>query len=1019
MRVGPVNQTSGAGIRRRFTARDAAKAVAMILLIAGLWALVLPGQAMADPLRPNGLLDLPGHAAIKYSPPTLVDINGDGRPEILVGTDDGKVVAATYSNGGLRLLWSYDTSQALGGATAIRGAVSVADLDGDGTMEIVAPVGEVFAENPGMPGARNTMGGIVVLNAQGRQLWHYVTYDHTGTGLRPDGYSDGVVGAPALGDLNNDGFLEIVFGSFDHRVYVFRHDGTLMPGWPQFVRDTVWTSPALADLNGDGLLEIIIGIDTHVEGPPFNTPNGGAIYVYRADGSLFPGWPQFIHQVIFSSPAIGDLDGDGRPEIIHGTGDFFQGNVDAGYRIYVWNTDGTLKWSARTDGFVHSAPALADLTGDGKLEIVAYGAGAKRVYAWRHNGSELWSQVPTNFQGNSNPVPLIGSPIIAAYTTNQPMVYANVLWDSVILDGRNGAQLTASRFPGDSRPGYVSGYTTADNAAAVGDLDGDGKLELVLASADNSGRQGQIAFWRLPAAATPANMPWPMFGRDPAHTNWYRPTPGFDARVVGHSLPEVLLEGETRQVEITLRNTGQSAWSPGQVYLGAVGSAGPLSSRNQIALSRTVPPGESITFQLPLTAPNTPGYYITAWRLHAGGAAFGPLVTEKVKVSNQPALHVLTAGGIFAGGLAAPLPGAHLAGDGAQFTNWPAARILKLVNNKRGYYMMDDYGGFWRGGDIFPLPNRGWQPDPQDFAPGPDGITYWVLLGDGTLYGCNTDHCDKSFNPATPRGIAARSLALTRDGHGVYVVDGYGGVYTGGNAPALALPNGLPLGYDGIVRIKLTPDGRGYYLLERSGRLWLGGNAPELAPKYAIRNGEDWARDFELTDDGLGYYLLDRFGAIHAGGAAAELTYTPPPTGDSNHARDLELVDTRRRMGPGLALTPGEVRVLAARGANSGQTTQLTLRNTGTDPFTWNAELGGGTAGNLLRVSPDRGTLAPGQSVVLSVSTVDLKSLPKGNHQHTLSVLASVAQVQADQSATIIVRVVDRVYRTALPTLLR
>lgn len=991
-----------------------------------LWAGLPPGQALADPLRPNGILDLPGHGPIKYSPPTLVDLNGDGKLNVLVGTDDGKVVATHFEGGRILLLWSYDTSQALGGPTAIRGAISVADLNGDGKMEVVVPVGEVFPETPGMPG-RNTMGGIVVLDRNGRKLWHYVTYDHTGTNLRPDGYSDGVVGAPALGDLDNDGFLEIVFGSFDHRVYVFRHDGMLMPGWPQFVRDTVWTSPALADLDNDGLLEIIIGVDTHVEGPPFNTPNGGAIYVYRADGSLYPGWPQFIHQVIFSSPAVGDLDGDGRLEIVHGTGDFFRDHIDAGHRIYVWNPDGTLKWSARTDGFVHSSPALADLTGDGKLEVVAYGAGGKRVYVWRHNGSELWSRVPENFQGNANPVPLIGSPIVAAYTTNQLMVYANVLWDSVILDGRNGTQLTAQRFPGDPRPAYVSGYTTADNAAAVGDIDGDGKLELVLASANNSGRQAQIVYWRLPAAATPANTPWPMFGRDAAHTNWYRPTPALDAQVVSHTLPNVLLQGEARQVEITMQNTGRDVWIAGQVLLAAVGNPAPLTARNQIPLPRNVAPGERVTFALTLTAPETPGYYPTAWRMHAGGTPFGRLVSHKVKSSNQPALQVLTAAGIFPGGLASPLPPTHLAGDGAQFTNWPAARILKLTNAKRGYYMMDNYGGFWRGGSIFPLPNRGWQPNPQDIVLGPDGISYWVLLGDGTVYGCNTDHCDKSFNPATPRNIVARSLALTPDGRGVYVVDGYGRVYTGGNAPALAQPGGLPLGYDGIVRIKMTVDGRGYYLLERSGRLWRGGNAPELAPKYAIRNGEDWARDFELTDDGQGYYLLDRFGGIHAGGAAAPLNFAPPPLGDGDFARDLELVDTQRRLGPGMALTPPQVQLIVQRGSATSRTIQLVLQNTGTVPFSWQAVLNreGSSAGSIdnidsvLRLTPGSGALDPEQSVVLTVSTVDLRSLPKGNYSIMLSVRMSGVQVQIEQSATITLRVVEQVYQTALPALLR
>ena len=138
----------------------------------------------------------------------------------------------------------HDTAADLGGATSIRDAVAVGDLDGDGSVEVVVPVGEVFG--------LNRQGGIVILEgATGQTRRVRRSYDTTGDLFVPDGYTDGVVGTPGLADLDNDGRLEIMWGSFDHRVYAMRDDGTMLPGWPIFVRDTVWTAPALADLDGE------------------------------------------------------------------------------------------------------------------------------------------------------------------------------------------------------------------------------------------------------------------------------------------------------------------------------------------------------------------------------------------------------------------------------------------------------------------------------------------------------------------------------------------------------------------------------------------------------------------------------------------------------------------------------------------------------------------------------------------------------------------------------------------------
>lgn len=454
----------------------------------------------------------------RSSSPVIADIDADGENEVVFGHQDGRLRA--YEGDGT-LKWSTPAvpdvaggCKGQGGASAIDSSPAVADIDEDGTPEVVVGVGSTWV--------RNQNGGVVAFDGRtGAKEWGTALSRDTGNvwsnNGSPDGWCEGVFSTPAIGDVDGDGHLDVVFAGFDFHVWAVDRFGTPLSGFPFDNDDSVWSSPALFDVDGDDRMEIFIGGDSTPGG--YYDHLGG---VFRAldwtPGGVVNLWNAEANEVFHSSPAIGDINGDGVPEAVIATGNNWHIECGNGHhlcgpgdgsdhsKVFAFHLhDGSRVpgFPVSTGGTVIGSPAIGDLDGDGGLEVVV-GSEDQHVYAWNGDGSIDWRVQPTfNHLGTGR---MQAPPIIADLDGDGRQDVA-VGGDKglALLDGTNGASLEA----GLPWPETLSRWSH-ESAPAVGVL--DGRRHIVFTSFDTPSVQTRLAAYELPSSS--AEDAWPMFRRD-------------------------------------------------------------------------------------------------------------------------------------------------------------------------------------------------------------------------------------------------------------------------------------------------------------------------------------------------------------------------------------------------------------------------------------------------------------------------------------------------------------------------
>ena len=372
-----------------------------------------------------------------FSSPAIADVTGDTTPEIVVASMDGQVEAFRASD--RARIWTTDT-----GSSPIQASPTLADLGGDGKADVVVgtmdgrvlwldgPSGRIVrtfrqgapqycpAGQDCRPDGFFASPAVADINGDGTKDIIAPSYDHsvyawsrTGGLLWRRFLEDTLWSSPVVADIDRDGRPEVVLGGdiwagnplgkpAGGLTWILKRDGSTYPGYPKSTPgQTVWSSPAVADLNGDGWKDVIVGT-----GANWPEPAGRTVNAFTAKtGRNLSGWPVNVDGRVVASPAVGDVNGDGALDVTFAS--------DGGW-VYAYSRSGNRMWrqcnattasSCKTGYSTKAGTVIADVDADGEQEVVSALDKDIRVFRGPTGTVEATYRIahPASFSSGSTP----------------------------------------------------------------------------------------------------------------------------------------------------------------------------------------------------------------------------------------------------------------------------------------------------------------------------------------------------------------------------------------------------------------------------------------------------------------------------------------------------------------------------------------------------------------------------------------------------------------------------------------
>jgi len=502
---------------------------------------------------------MPAHVQVMMTP-AVVDVNGDGTPDVIFNAFAGN---STSANGIMR---------AIDGATGadlwavthpsheVRGTASIAagDIDFDGQVELCT-----------IPESGNGV----------------ICFEHDGTFKFRTSAGSNNYGGPSFADLDGDGNTEILNGN-----YVYSHAGVLK--WMGSDGSGAVAGPLsfAADLDGDGKQEVLnsraiyrhtgalqcantrLGQGLTAVGN-FDADPAGEVVVVSAgrvtvmDDNCAQLWTANLPGGgPGGAPTVADFDQDGQPEI----------GVASATRYVVFEPNGLVRWTSPTrDSSALTSATVFDLEGDGALEVLYADETHLRIYAG------ATGQV--RFATANSSATAYELPVVADVDRDGS---AEIILAANNFDGRPG--VAGIRVFRDRKNGWVSTRRIWNQQAySVTNINDDGTIPAL-----------PTANWRVPGLNTfRANRQGPGVTQPFA-------TP--DLVITGLS-SDCGPWGEQAVISATLLNQGSvpaAANLPVAFYAGDPSSGGTLLA--VVPLGSELQVGQSTQVQLPLTPLDAP-----------------------------------------------------------------------------------------------------------------------------------------------------------------------------------------------------------------------------------------------------------------------------------------------------------------------------------------------------------------------------------------------------------------------------